>query len=219
MRIHDKLYWYPYRGPQNNSNTCIFTGEMRVLVDPGCSFNFENLIHSIRKDGLNIEDIDLIIISHGHPDHYEVTSQLGTFTKAKVAIHKIEKEYIFKHYIFGEKPNFKVDFVLADELDLNGLKLQILHTPGHSPGSISLYWPDGKALYTGDVVFYQAMGRTDILGGDTKALKQSIDLLSKLEVEYLLPGHHYGFPPNHQGFIRGKENVQKNFEYIKSMFE
>jgi len=218
MMLQKKLYWYPFRGFENNGNTCIFDGEMRMLVDPGHLFNLENLLHAIQLDGLNIRDVDLIIISHGHPDHCEATSKLREITGAKVALHRMEEEYLLRYNMFEHIPKFKVDFHLAEKLDLGGIELEVLHTPGHSPGSISLYWPERKVLFTADVVFYEGVGRTDLLGGDPYALKQSIEKLARLEVEYLLPGHHYGFPVNHAGFIKGREAVQRNFANVRSFF-
>ena len=83
----------------------------------------------------------------------------------------------------------------------------MLVTPGHSPGSICLYWPDRKVLFTGDVVFNQSIGRTDLPGGSSGDLKKSIIRLSKLDVEYLLTGHGE--------MVTGREKVQENFHMIQ----
>lgn len=214
MKIQEKLYWYPYRGFENNCNTCIFDGEMRMLVDPGYLFNLGNLLISIREDGLKVEDIDLLVISHGHPDHCEAMSKLNEIAKAKVAVHKVEWDFMLEYDLFRYVARFNSEFSLGEELDLGGLKLRILRTPGHTPGGISIYWQNAKVLYSGDTVFYKGVGRTDLPGGDIMALKKSVEMLSELDVEYLLPGHHYGFPQNHVGIIKGKENVQSNFKYL-----
>lgn len=218
MKLNEKLYWYPYRGYRNNGNTCIFKGDINVLVDPGHLFNLGDLTRSIVKDGLNLRDIDLIILSHGHSDHCEATPKLQELTGASIAMHRLEEKCLSNYTLYGRIPKFKVDFHLADQLDTGSIKLQILHTPGHTPGSVSFYWSDRGVLFTGDVVFYRGMGRTDLYGGDIQMLKQSIELLSKLEVECLLPGHHYGFPPSHIGLIKGREEVENNFEYLKRFF-
>ncbi len=107
--------------------------------------------------------------------------------------------------------DFEPDIVLqAGELIIGNLRFQIIHTPGHSPGSFCLYWPDRKALFTGDVVFNQGVGRTDLPGGDGQALKESILRLSHLDVEYLLPGH--GEP------ISGRDLVRSNFAEIERVW-
>ena len=76
MMLSEKLYWFPYRGYGNNGNTCVFKGDMTVLVDPGHLFNLRDLTRAILEDGINVKDIDLIVISHGHPDHCEAAFKL-----------------------------------------------------------------------------------------------------------------------------------------------
>ena len=122
--------------------------------------------------------------------------------------------------MFGmEVPNLE-PFIYLGEGDLSlgkgdrKIDLQILLTPGHSPGSICLYWQDKRILITGDVVFYGSIGRTDFPGGSIATLRQSIEKLSSLEVEYLLPGHstEYG------SIVEGKEMVRRNFNAIQFLF-
>ena len=93
---------------------------------------------------------------------------------------------------------------------LDGIEMDIFHTPGHSPGSITLYWPSQKALFTGDLVFKEGLGRTDLPGGDGSKLKKSIKRLTDLDVEWLLPGHGE--------IISGAEKVRKNFAEIEQFY-
>ena len=88
--------------------------------------------------------------------------------------------------------------------------MDIIHTPGHSPGSVTLYWSREKALFTGDLVFKDGVGRTDLPGGDGTQLKESIKGLKNLDVEWLLSGHGE--------VIAGAENVKKNFETVESFY-
>jgi glyoxylase-like metal-dependent hydrolase (beta-lactamase superfamily II) len=90
------------------------------------------------------------------------------------------------------------------------VNFQVIQTPGHSPGSICLYWSDRKVLFTGDVVFDQGIGRTDLPGGNGRALKESIKSISRLDVEYLLPGHGE--------IVSGREAVKANFTDIERMW-
>ncbi|MRR38188.1 MBL fold metallo-hydrolase, partial [bacterium] len=96
------------------------------------------------------------------------------------------------------------------DLALGDKSFRIILTPGHSPGSASLYWPEKKALFTGDVVFSQSIGRTDLPGGSGKQLKESISRLAELDVEVLCPGHG--------DIVAGRENVKKNFKLIKDFW-
>jgi len=83
----------------------------------------------------------------------------------------------------------------------------IFHTPGHSPGSVSLFWPEQKVLFTGDLIFKEGIGRTDLPGGDSTLLKKSIKRRSDLEIEWLLSGHG--------DIISGRKEVKTNFEHIE----
>ncbi len=96
----------------------------------------------------------------------------------------------------------------------SSVELQVLLTPGHSPGSVCLYWEKEKVLISGDVVFAGSVGRTDLHGGSMVTLKKSIDRLAQLDVDCLIPGHstEYG------NIIRGKDNVTRNFQAIKLFF-
>jgi hydroxyacylglutathione hydrolase len=84
----------------------------------------------------------------------------------------------------------------------------VLAAPGHSPGSICLYWPEHRVLFTGDLIFSQGIGRTDLPGGDGGLLKESINRLAGLNVEYILSGHGE--------VIQGKKEVEDNFRMIEN---
>ncbi|MGD0855581.1 MAG: MBL fold metallo-hydrolase, partial [Dehalococcoidia bacterium] len=99
-------------------------------------------------------------------------------------------------------------------LGKDGFKIQVFLTPGHSPGSVCLYLPDTKVLITGDVIFFMSVGRTDFPGGSTILLKESIDKISQLDVEYLVPGHNT--EPN--GIIQGKDRIKRNFAAVQEYF-
>ncbi|MFQ5827177.1 MAG: MBL fold metallo-hydrolase, partial [Dehalococcoidia bacterium] len=92
-----------------------------------------------------------------------------------------------------------------------GITLQILSIPGHSPGHIGIYWPEAKVFAGGDLIFYGSTGRVDLPGGNAGLLKESIERVSGLEIEYLLTGHQYGAP----GILQGTEQIERNFAHIR----
>ena len=217
MKLDSDLYAYPWVSMQeNNCNSYLIGGDVPVLIDPGHQHLVKNLINQMEKDKNRLEDIRLIIATHVHPDHFEATQ---TFARAGVllTLHPEEEKFMKEtggefYRGFGmEMPEIKVDFFLKEgELKLGTKTLQVLHTPGHSPGSISLYWPEKKALFTGDVVFGMGVGRTDFPGGDGNLLRDSIERLARLDAEWLLSGHGE--------VLKGKKNIQRNFSYIRTNF-
>lgn len=231
MRIVDCLYAYLWRGRDNNCNSYLFAKvlgeEKHVLIDPGHIITpayreqgLTRLIRQIELDGFKIEDIGLIILTHGHIDHCQAVPKLIEKTKALLYLHEKDKE-IAEMMGVKLKPN---RYLKEGQLIFDGenkVNLELYHTPGHSPGHLSIYWPENKVLITGDVIFYQGVGRTDF-GPDPRKnlilLKQSVERLSQLDVEYLLPGHNYNFPPAHIGYLKGKEEIGGNFTLIKRVY-
>lgn len=222
MKLLDGLYCYIWPGQGNNCNSYLIAGDTLTLIDPGHVVNefrepcLDHLVSEIEKDSFDVKDLGLIINTHGHPDHVGANAILAERSGAKVAMHQAEEDHIKEMArLWGrEQSDSKVD-VYLEEGDLtlgkaNKITLQIYHTPGHSPGSICLYWPEKKALITGDLIFAMSVGRTDFPGGDFRLLLQSIDRMAQLDIEYLLPGH--------MGIVKGKDKVQKNFTYIKMAF-
>ena len=111
---------------------------------------------------------------------------------------------------FGTREGKDHTTYFDENLNLGGVDLKIFHTPGHSPESISIYWSDEKLLICGDLIFLGGVGRTDIGGGDVRSLKDSIERISKLDLEYILPGH---------GEIVWEDvNVDKNFDLVRSLY-
>jgi glyoxylase-like metal-dependent hydrolase (beta-lactamase superfamily II) len=179
------------------------------------------LTKAIEGNGFKVDDIGLIINTHSHLDHCQANQLVVQKSGAWITLSEEEDEF---RRTLGERlnamlgakaPEFTPLFYLKEgELRLgakNKVNLQVFLTPGHSPGSVCLYWPEAKILITGDVVFYGSIGRTDFPGGSLSVLKNSIERLSQLDVDYLVPGHRteYG------GVVKDKKNVQRNFQAVK----
>jgi glyoxylase-like metal-dependent hydrolase (beta-lactamase superfamily II) len=206
VEIFDGLHafiWQDYR--ENNCNAYFIDGEKGILIDPGHQHLLEHVERGLYALHKTLENIDVVIITHGHPDHME---SIGSFKKpTHWGMNKMEFQFIRKlagSYIKIPEPDFFLD---EGQLRIGAQEFNVLVTPGHSPASICLYWPVKKALFTGDVIFFQGIGRTDLPGGDGSLLKESILRLSELDVEYVLPGHGE--------IISGKKAVQANFKGIR----
>jgi hydroxyacylglutathione hydrolase len=217
MKLTDNLHAFIWQSmTTNNCNAYLIDGPKRVLIDPGHRALFDHVQMGLKQLQLTIDDIDLIICTHAHPDHLEAVP-LFRDKHALFTLH--EEEWRWAATIgkqmsaaFGiDIDDFRPDFFLQEgNLSLDGIELDIIHTPGHSPGSVTLYWPLQKALFTGDLVFKEGVGRTDLPGGDGAKLKESIKKLMDLDVELLLSGHG--------DIISGADNVKKNFEGIESFY-
>ncbi len=216
----------------NNCNSYLVAKALpedkHVLVDPGMVTNearqncLDRLISEMRKDGIEIEDVGLILNTHAHPDHYGASESIRRMSGAQVAIGRGDDDFLklaggemanaLKQMGF-EFPELNPDFYLTEgELRLGqDLIAQIMLTPGHSQGHISIYWPKAKVFMGGDLIFYGSTGRVDIPGGNAQLLKESIERVAQLEIEYLLTGHQYGSP----GIIVGADEIKRNFELIR----
>ena len=217
MKIFDNLHAFVWQSmTANNCNAYLIDGPKRVLTDPGHSSLFSHVEQGLKQLDLTISDIDLIICTHAHPDHIEAV-QLFKDIPTRFTLHEDEWQWaatIGKQMsaAFGiDMDALLPDFFLKEgNLSIEGLELNIFHTPGHSPGSITLYWPSQKALFTGDLVFKEGLGRTDLPGGNGSKLKESIKRMADLDVEWLLPGHGE--------IITGTEKVRKNFSEIEQFY-
>ena len=148
------------------------------------------------------DTIDTIVLTHCHFDHTAHVKEIAHMCKAKVAIHRadatglLDEMRCLSMHFGARAPGIVPDIMLA-EGDTIGT-LRVLHTPGHTPGSICLYAEEDRVLISGDTVFTDGgFGRYDFLGGSRTDLARSLDRLTGLDVEGLYPGH--GMPVDSEG--------------------
>jgi glyoxylase-like metal-dependent hydrolase (beta-lactamase superfamily II) len=148
------------------------------------------------------EDIDTIVLTHCHFDHTAYTREIAYLCSASVSIHPLDAPGLMQEELslslhFGSRPPGISPGRLLSDGDRIG-PLTVLHTPGHTPGSICLFLEEERALISGDTVFTDGgFGRYDFPGGSRAALSRSIGRLASLDVEGLYPGH--GSPVHHNG--------------------
>ena len=232
-RLTERCWCYVWQGRGNNCNTVLLPAVLRgglphVLIDPGSIRNelgepcFDSLTAVMERDGFRLQDVGLVIGTHCHPDHIEATGPVVEGNGALFAMSAGEEDFyrstapMFFQALGVRPPELDVSFYLGEgDLQLgagdNRTTVRVLLTPGHSPGSVSLYLQEDRILITGDVVFAGSVGRTDFPGGSPTQLRQSIDKLSGLDAEYLVAGHSTGVG----GIIAGRDNVRRNFAAVK----
>jgi glyoxylase-like metal-dependent hydrolase (beta-lactamase superfamily II) len=209
MKILDGLYGFIWQSAsENNCNSFFVDGAKKILIDPGHRHLFQHVKRGLAQIETTPEQIDVVLVTHGHPDHLEMVGSFGPSTRW--AMSRIDYEFVMKY--IGSHMEFPAPafFLQEGDLVIGDKTFRVILTPGHSPGSICLYWPERKVLFTGDVVFSQSIGRTDLPGGSGKQLKESISRLAELDVEVLCPGHG--------DVVAGRENVKKNFKLIKDFW-
>ena len=209
MKILDGLYGFIWQSAsENNCNSFFIDGAKKILIDPGHRHLFQHVKRGLAQIETTPEQIDVVLVTHGHPDHLEMVGSFGPATRW--AMSRIDYEFVMKY--IGSRMDFPAPafFLQEGDLTLGDKTFRVILTPGHSPGSVCLYWPEKKVLFTGDVVFSQSIGRTDLPGGSGKQLKESISRLAELDVEVLCPGHG--------DVVAGRENVKKNFKLIKDFW-
>ena len=234
VKAAEDLFCYVWQGRGNNCNSVLLVDILKgnrphILVDPGHVQNeareqcFASLTAAVERDGLRMEDVGLIIITHCHPDHFEASELAAQKSGAPVAMSHEEEEFYrregkaFFSFFGSSPPVARVSLFLQEgALSVDGTGetgISVFLTPGHSPGSVSLYREKDKILVGGDVVFQGGVGRTDFPGGNPVQLRRSIERLSALDVECLIPGHSMG----PEDIICGKRSVESTFEMIRGL--
>jgi hydroxyacylglutathione hydrolase len=163
-----------------------------IVIDPGG--DPEDIEEVIQKEGLKIK---YIILTHGHADHIAALAELKKKTNALILIHPSDADMLIdstynlsiftgQDLICPEADKFLDD---GDKVEVGGFELEVLHTPGHSPGGISLFVD--KIIFTGDALFCEGIGRSDLPGASHTQLLESIKnkILLKPDDTVVYPGH------------------------------
>lgn len=178
-------------------NCSIFEDESTrkaMVIDPGDDLPEIQAI--LERHGLRV---DKIVFTHAHIDHIGAGAEFKRLTGALTYLHRAELPVLASlpqqaAWLGAQPPEaVEIDHFLeeGDSLDFAGRTFEVLFTPGHSPGSISLYSQQDKLIVSGDVLFRDSIGRTDLPGGDFQTLMRSIrEKLFPLDDDVqVIPGH------------------------------
>ncbi|MCL2463216.1 MAG: MBL fold metallo-hydrolase [Defluviitaleaceae bacterium] len=172
---------------QLETNCYVVTDEHTLdcaVIDPGDESNA--ILDYLEANGLRCR---AIFITHGHYDHTMAARSVAEQTGAQIYIHRLDAGATPENAPFRFTPPEGARFYAeGDNVQVSGLTFRVLETPGHSPGGVTLVC--GDALFTGDTLFRDDCGRTDLPGGDIDVLMASLRKLHNLPGDYeVYPGH------------------------------
>lgn len=178
------------------SANCFIVGRQSagegIVIDPGG--NGDEIYRAITKTGL---DIKIIVLTHGHSDHIAALYDIQDKTGAEVAIHREDADFLEGHGSYSSqfgisyRTPYPPDRLLqeGDIIDIHGMSFKVIHTPGHTPGSICLLTDAG--VFTGDTIFRRGIGTTLMPGSSRPQLLESIrnKLMVLPDETAIYPGH------------------------------
>lgn len=198
---------YYIEGIGLSSNVYVIGEKEITLIDTGAGDEMNRLKETMERSGLSAKDLSKVILTHSHPDHIGGLIDLIMASSPTILIHPVEAEYLD----LDEALIMKI--VEGDVIETPGHRLTVIHTPGHTAGSICLYDSDSRILFSGDTVFTNgAFGRTDLPTGNAKAMKESLRRLTELNIDSLLPGHEEPVTEN------GNTHVKLSYEMARAYF-
>lgn len=156
-----------------------------AVIDPGAEA--DRILAEVK--GLDAR-VEYILLTHGHYDHIGGVARLHeALPQTKVYLHRADSRGTGFHVVpLADQVEDLQYYDDGDTLALGSLTIHVIHTPGHTPGGVTLRV--GDALFTGDTLFAGSMGRSDFPGGNTQQLFASLKKLAQLEGDYhVLPGH------------------------------
>lgn len=198
----------PLMGKGFECNSYLILDETCLLIDTGTGSR-KDLPEKVKA---LTPILDMIINTHAHLDHVGGNQ----FFDAPVSIHEADAEELERGGLYGTAHLFnkefhgKIDHLLKDGevIDLGDLSLEVIHTPGHTPGSICLLSNEGH-LFSGDTLFSGgSFGRTDLKGGSSSELVASLERLNTIRFKSLMPGHD-------QWVDDGKANLKAALELCR----
>ncbi len=164
-----------------------------LVIDP--SFGEREALEAVRANELRVIEV---LNTHGHFDHTFGDAAVKTATSAALAIHRLDAYRLAENAASGSTlfpmphPPVEADRLLdeGDEARVADLRLVVLHTPGHTEGSVCFHLPEERTLFSGDTLFNAGLGRVDLPGGDPRAMVESLRRLMTLAPETVVyPGH------------------------------
>jgi hydroxyacylglutathione hydrolase len=215
--MSNRLYFKQLEiGPMQNYVYLIGSTETRKVAVVDAAWEIDTILKIAKQDEMEITHA---FVTHTHPDHVgggfagmeiDGVTELLEKCKAKVVVHKAEAEFLK-----GLSSSDMIKSDNGDKVDVGGVEIQLMHTPGHTPGS-QCFLVDGRVV-SGDTMFIDACGRIDFPGGNAEQMYYSLtQKLAALPDETILfPGHNYAALPHATLGEQKKTNPYLRFSSLK----
>ncbi len=188
-----------------------------LVIDP--AGDEDRIVQRINEKGYHLK---YIVTTHGHPDHYCGNARVKELTGAKIIMHKLdsmlcqrpESAELARQFGFSSPPRADIEVEDGDKIVIGEVTLEVIHTPGHSPGGMCLFG-DGN-VFTGDTLFVGGIGRTDLPGASVSQFMKSIKerLLTLPDDTVVWPGHDYGMKPSSTIGIEKRTNPWLSGDFL-----
>jgi glyoxylase-like metal-dependent hydrolase (beta-lactamase superfamily II) len=203
-------------GPMQNYVYLIGSLEARKVAVVDAAWEIDTILKIAAQDNMEITHA---FVTHTHPDHVgggfagmaiDGVTELLEKRKAKVVVHKAEAEFIK-----GLSPSDLIKTDHGDKINVGGIEIELMHTPGHTPGS-QCFLVDGR-IVSGDTMFIDACGRVDFPGGNAEQMYYSLTqkLMALPDETILFPGHNYAAKPHATIGEQKKTNPYLKFTSLK----
>lgn len=214
MLLAPSIYFYP--NPRDDEpweicNCLVFDGPEMLILDPGPAHYWPERRAALEADGLDPARLGLALFTHSHRDHLGAATILERDYGTALAMHPLEADFLAtpEGGKDGPRPIPLHPWRRLDEgpWAYGGRQFQLFLTPGHGPGGLSLYWPEGKLLAVGDLYFPGTIGGVHYPGGSPRDMYASVPRVEALtEVDTVVCGH---LP-----LIVGRDRIRANYEIL-----
>lgn len=177
-----KIHTMPLGAYQTNCYiVCRPESERCIVIDPG--YEPEKILAYLQLERLTV---DAILLTHGHFDHVGAVRTIAAETDCEVCL--CTEDLSMPPQFTAGPLYYTKSYGEGSRMEFAGIPVSVIHTPGHTPGSVCLIIEDN--LFSGDTLFAGSCGRTDLPGGNTEKMRSSLARLSQLEKDYhVYPGH------------------------------
>ncbi len=191
--LDSDLYRFAFSGI--GSNAYVLVGSQVLLIDSGVQSQSLDFKRALEAQGFRADEVSHVLHSHGHADHFG-TSFLFSKALCWMSVHDAghvnarDESFSFARELGTTKfPVISEHLAYDSNLSLGGFSFRVLHTPGHTLGSVCLWEASRGWLFSGDTLFRGSCGRVDLPSGSATDMRRSLESLQRVSFDRLFPGH------------------------------